>query len=310
MRRILYSLSEVPTHTPFVVTQGTFDGVHLGHRQVLSQVIEKAKSLEIPSLLLTFHPHPRLVINPNDNSLQLLSSIDEKCREILKIGIDYILVLPFTKEISELNSEEFVKSILVDKLHVQCMIVGYDHRFGKNRSGSFESLKELSAVHQFSVLEIAASEIDAIAISSTRIRKALIDGNLTLANQLLGRPYSLSGKVVQGKQLGRTIGFPTANLKVDESNKLIPKNGVYIGIAHIGTQKHKCMLNIGTRPTVDGTSQTIEAHILNFNSDIYNETITLELVQFLREERRFAGLDELKLQLEKDKIATENSEIL
>ncbi len=310
MNGLIFDLENIPQNNGFVITQGTFDGVHLGHQHVLKQVVNLAKSYSKPSLLITFHPHPRLVIDPKNTSIKLLSSIEEKAKKILEMGIDYVLVLSFTHEISQFSPREFVNEILVKKLNVECMVVGYDHRFGKNRSGGFEELTNLATEFNFDVKEIDASEIEEIAVSSTRIRKALNSGNLESANELLGRPYILSGTVVKGKQLGRQLGFPTANIQIDEPNKLIPPNGVYIGYTLIGETKYKIMLNIGVRPTVDGTTQTIEAHILDFNNDIYNQQITLFLVQFLREEQRFNGLDALKIQLQKDEAKTRAAQLL
>lgn len=310
MNGLIFDLENIPQNNGFVITQGTFDGVHLGHQHVLKQVVNLAKPYNKPSLLITFHPHPRLVIDPQNTSIKLLSSIEEKAKKILEMGIDYVLVLSFTHEISQYSPREFVNEILVKKLNVQCMVVGYDHRFGKNRSGGFQELTDLASEFKFDVKEIDASEIEEIAVSSTRIRKALQSGNLESANELLGRPYSLSGTVVQGKQLGRQLGFPTANIQIDEPNKLIPPNGVYIGYTLIGETKYKIMLNIGVRPTVDGTTQTIEAHILDFNKDIYNDHITLFLVQFLREEQRFNGLDALKIQLQQDEAKTRAAQLL
>ena len=310
MNGLIFDLENIPQNNGFVITQGTFDGVHLGHQHVLKQVVNLAKLYEKPSLLITFHPHPRLVVDPQNTNIKLLSSIEEKAKKILEMGIDYVLVLSFTHEISQYSPREFVNEILVKKLNVQCMVVGYDHRFGKNRSGGFQELTTLASEFNFDVKEIDASEIEEIAVSSTRIRKALSSGNLTSANELLGRPYTLSGTVVQGKQLGRQLGYPTANILIDEPYKLIPPNGVYIGYTLIGETKYKIMLNIGVRPTVDGTSQTIEAHILDFSKDIYNTQITLFLVQFLREEQRFDGLDALKIQLQKDEAKTRAAQLL
>ena len=307
MSRILYSLQEVPQNQNFVITQGTFDGVHLGHKHVLNQVISVAKTAKLPSLLLTFHPHPRFVINPGDTGLKLLNSIEEKAKRLIEFGIDYVLVLPFTEEISHLSPEKFVKNILVDALNVHTMVVGYDHRFGHHRSGGFQELVSLSEIYQFRVQEIAANEIDDVAVSSTRIRKALSLGNLDEANALLGQPYALTGTVVKGKQLGRTIGFPTANLSLDEPHKLIPPNGVYMGWCTVDGKAFKIMVNIGVRPTVDGTYQTIEAHLLDFDGDLYDKKLSYELVQFLRPEKRFEGLDALTQQLKLDKISTENA---
>ena len=310
MNGLIFDLENIPQNNGFVITQGTFDGVHLGHQHVLKQVVNLAKLYKNPSLLITFHPHPRLVVDPQNTNIKLLSSIEEKAKKILEMGIDYVLVLSFTHEISQFSPREFVNEILVKKLNVQCMVVGYDHRFGKNRSGGFQELTTLASEFNFDVKEIDASEIEEIAVSSTRIRKALSSGNLTSANELLGRPYTLSGTVVQGKQLGRQLGYPTANILIDEPYKLIPPNGVYIGYTLIGETKYKIMLNIGVRPTVDGTSQTIEAHILDFSKDIYNTQITLFLVQFLREEQRFDGLDALKIQLQKDEAKTRAAQLL
>ena len=310
MNGLIFDLENIPQNNGFVITQGTFDGVHLGHQHVLKQVVNLANLYEKPSLLITFHPHPRLVVDPQNTNIKLLSSIEEKAKKILEMGIDYVLVLSFTHEISQFSPREFVNEILVKKLNVQCMVVGYDHRFGKNRSGGFQELTTLASEFNFDVKEIDASEIEEIAVSSTRIRKALSSGNLTSANELLGRPYTLSGTVVQGKQLGRQLGYPTANILIDEPYKLIPPNGVYIGYTLIGETKYKIMLNIGVRPTVDGTSQTIEAHIIDFSKDIYNTQITLFLVQFLREEQRFDGLDALKIQLQKDEAKTRAAQLL
>ncbi len=309
MKGLIFDLQNIPQNEGFVVTQGTFDGVHLGHQHVLKQVVNIAKAYQKPSLLITFYPHPRLVINPNDTSIKLLSSIEEKAKNILDMGIDYVLVLSFTHEISQYSPEKFVQDILVSKLNVKCMVVGYDHRFGKNRSGGFAELTEFSTKYNFEVKEIPASEIDEIAVSSTRIRKAIANGNLNEATELLGKPYTLTGTVVEGQKLGRQLGYPTANIAIDEPHKLIPPNGVYLGFVTIQNTKYKIMLNIGVRPTVDGTRQTIEAHIIDFNEDLYNQKITIFLVQFLREEIRFNGLEALKIQLQKDEFITRSTQL-
>lgn len=310
MDGLIFDLENIPQNNGFVVTQGTFDGVHLGHQHVLKQVVNLAKKYNKPSLLITFHPHPRLVIDPQNTSIKLLSSIEEKAKSILEMGIDYVLVLSFTQNISQLSPEDFVSEVLVQKLNVQCMVVGYDHRFGKNRSGGFIELTALAQKYHFDVEELNASEIDEIAVSSTRIRKALTNGELKIANELLGHPYMLTGIVVKGQQLGRQLGYPTANIQIDEPNKLIPPNGVYIGFTEIDNVKFKIMLNIGVRPTVDGSHQTIEAHIIDFNKDIYNKKISLFLVQFLRLEERFNGLEALKTQLKNDEAKTRAAQII
>lgn len=309
MNGLIFELENIPQNEGFVITQGTFDGVHLGHQHVLKQVVNIAKEYKKPSLLITFYPHPRLVINPNDSTIKMLSSIEEKAKIILEMGIDYVLVLSFTHEISQYTPEKFVHDILVSKLNVQCMVVGYDHRFGKNRSGGFSELTEFAKKFNFKVKEINASEIDEIAVSSTRIRKAIASGNLKEANELLGKPYRLTGIVVEGQKIGRQLGFPTANLMIDEPHKLIPPNGVYLGFAIIQNIKYKIMLNIGVRPTVNGKSQTIEAHIIDFNENIYDQKLTIYLVQFLRQELRFNGLEALKIQLQKDESITRSTQL-
>ncbi len=298
--QLFKNIEEIPSHNGLVITQGTFDGVHLGHITVLKQVVKTAKSLNKKSLLLTFHPHPRLIINPDDQSLRTLQSIEEKAKDVFQAGIDYMLVLPFNAEIAEKSPEEFVKDILVDGLHIHTIIVGYDHRFGKNRSGGFIDLQHLGNSYQFQVKEIEANIISEIAVSSSRIRKALLDNRLQEANQLLGKPYVLTGMVESGKKLGRTIGFPTANIALNDPYKLIPSHGVYAGYTIIEGIQHKMVCNIGTQPTVEGNDVKIEAHILDFSGDIYHQTISLHLVQFLRPVQRFNSLDELVNQIKID----------
>lgn len=289
--------SEIPTDSPLVITQGTFDGVHLGHQKVLKQVVALAKSKNTKSLLITYHPHPRLVIDPDNQDLKMLSSIDEKSNAVYALGVDYVLVLPFTTEFSQMTPRDFVANILVLQLRVNTIVIGYDHRFGRHREGDFNSLVVLSKEFDFEVVEIPASEIDEIAISSTRIRKALTNKSLNEANQLLGSPYILSGMVIQGKQIGRTIGFPTANLQISDPYKLIPPIGVYAGICEVGNTQYKMVCNIGVKPTVNGQTLNVEAHIFNFDKNIYNQPISLFLVQYLRNEQKFDSLESLKSQI-------------
>jgi riboflavin kinase/FMN adenylyltransferase len=301
LQNLFYNLSEVPRHDGLVITQGTFDGVHCGHQTVLKQVVATAKLQQKKSLLLTFHPHPRLVVNPNDQSLRTLQSIEEKAKAVFALGIDYVLVLPFTEEISRKSPADFVQDILVNGLGVSTMVVGYDHRFGHNRTGGFEELTQLGLSYGFKVLEIEANLIEEIAVSSSRIRRALIEGHISEANQLLGSTYLLTGMVEKGKQLGRQIGFPTANIAIDDPYKLIPAHGVYCGFAWIQDQPLPMICNIGPQPTVNGIDTKVEAHILGFNQDLYNQTITLGLVQFLRKIERFDSLEALKNQLIRDR---------
>jgi riboflavin kinase/FMN adenylyltransferase len=302
--KVYHSLNEVPKIQNLILTQGTFDGVHLGHQKVLKHVVNTAQKANGESMLLTFYPHPRLVLYPNDNSLRLLNSIEEKADLIALTGIDHMLILPFTDAISNLAPIEFVRNILVETLHIQTMIVGYDHRFGKNREGSFENLVEFGDMFNFNVQEIPASEIEDIAISSTRIRKALLAGELQLANELLGRLYKFSGVVIHGKKLGRTIGFPTANIGIRDPYKLIPSSGVYAVFAHIQGQRYPGAANIGWNPTIDGKGFSIEVHLFDFQKDIYNCEIELEMVQFLRPEEKFKGIEELTVRIEKDVAAS------
>jgi len=304
LQNLFYNLNDVPASDGLVVTQGTFDGVHRGHQTVLSQVVTTAKSQHKKSLLLTFHPHPRLVINPNDESLRTLQSIEEKAAAVFALGIDYVLVLPFTEEISKKSPREFVEDILVKGLKSSTVVVGYDHRFGHKRSGGFAELTALGLEFGFEVKEIEARLIDEIAVSSSRIRRALQEGNITVANQLLGSTYLLTGMVVKGKQLGRTIGFPTANLQIGDPYKLIPAFGVYCGYAYFNQTAIPMVCNIGHQPTVDGSEAKIEAHLIDFDQDIYNQTIQLGLVQFLRKIERFDSLESLKNQLIQDRANT------
>ena len=288
------------TSKGFVLTQGTFDGVHRGHQQVLNQVLEEAKRQNLPSMLLTFHPHPRTIVQPKDWSPQILTSIEEKAQRVLDLGIDVVLVLAFTKEISQYSPKEFIELILCDAIGTKSVVVGYDHRFGKDREGRFDTLTSLSENYHFSVKEIAAKEIDDIAISSTRIRNYLTEGNLSMANELLGYAYPLSGTVIHGAKRGRTIGFPTANIEVEDPHKLIPPNGVYAATTLIDEVKYPVVMNIGTRPTVDGQDRSIEAHIIGLDKDLYNRRIQINMQSFIRKERKFDGLDSLKIQIQED----------
>lgn len=297
---VYHSLNEVPEIQKLVLTQGTFDGVHLGHKKVLKQVVDTARTKGGESMLLTFYPHPRLVLYPNDNSLRLLNTIEEKAKLVEDAGIDHMLVLPFTDEVARLSPLEFVRNILVEKLKVKTMVVGYDHRFGRNREGSFDDLLSFGEMFDFEVQEIPASEIEDIAVSSTRIRKALLGGDLELANELLGRPYSFHGTVIHGKKLGRKIGFPTANIKISDVYKLVPSTGVYAVWVKLGNEKFMGAANIGWNPTIEDKGFSIEVYIFDFNKDIYNQPIELELVRFLRQERKFDTLEELAARIEKD----------
>ncbi|WP_152285841.1 bifunctional riboflavin kinase/FAD synthetase [Flavicella marina] len=284
-----------------IVTIGTFDGVHIGHQKILEQLISAAKKENRNSVLLTFFPHPRMVLQ-KENSIKLIDTIDERIEILKKSGLDYLIIHPFDKEFSRLTAFDFVRDILVNHLNTSKLVIGYDHRFGRNREGDFEQLEEYGAMYDFSVDEIPVQDIDEISVSSTKIRKALAGGDIETVTNYLGRRYTLSGEVVRGDRLGNTIGYPTANLKIQESYKLIPKNGAYlVGTIIDGTSVYG-MMNIGVRPTVKGLHQTIETHFFDFDEDLYGKSLKIELYSFLREEQKFDSVESLKLQLSKDKI--------
>ncbi|MEA5457468.1 bifunctional riboflavin kinase/FAD synthetase [Arcicella sp. LKC2W] len=299
---VYYGLEEFKKLDNAVVTSGTFDGVHLGHRKILNRLIEVAQQTNGESVVITFYPHPRTVISPDNKVVNLLSTLDEKIELLEKSGIQHLVIIPFTREFSELSSEEFIQKILIQTIGTKTLVIGFDHRFGKNREGSFEYLKAHKANYGFEIEEISRQDIENIGVSSSKIRKALQDGDIQLADHFLGRNYSLSGVIVKGKQLGRTIGFPTANIQVREIAKLIPTTGVYAVKVGYKENQLKGMLNIGNRPTVDGTFQTIEVNIFEFDREIYGENLTVEFIQKIRNEQKFNGLDELKAQIAKDKI--------
>ena len=283
-----------------VVTIGAFDGVHLGHKKILYRVQELAKENGGESVVITFWPHPRK-ITTSENSVKVLSSLKERIKLIEECGIDYLLVIEFTKEFAELSPVEFIEKILANTIGTKKLVIGHDHRFGKNREGNFDLLKEYSSKYGYEVEEISRQDIDQVGVSSTVIRQALEKGDVEKAAEYLGRMYSLTGKVVKGKQLGRTIGFPTANIIPEEQDKLIPSDGVYAVIAEVDGQKYGGMLNIGLRPTVNGTKRTIEANLFNFDKDIYEQEITIYFVKYLRNEKKFESLEDLKKQLVLDK---------
>jgi len=283
-----------------IVTIGTFDGVHIGHQKIIKELIEEAKSSNKKSVLLTFFPHPRMVLQ-KDNSIKLINTIDERANHLKHLGLDYLIIHPFSKEFSRLTALDFVRNILVNQLNTSKLIIGYDHHFGKNREGNIEQLTEYSHLYDFIVEEIPAQDIDDVSVSSTKIRKTLADGQLKTANNYLGYNFSLTGNVVKGKQLGRKIGFPTANISIKEDYKLTPKTGVYIVKSVINKTTVFGMMNIGNRPTVNGVNETIEVHFFDFNVNLYDQNITIELLYFLRDEQKFDSVSNLVTQLKKDK---------
>lgn len=283
-----------------VVTSGTFDGVHRGHQTILSRLTEVAQASGGESVLITYWPHPRTVVSNDSQNLKLLTTLDEKIELLDQAGVDYLVVIPFTRSFSELTSEEYIQQILIDKIGTKKLVIGYDHRFGRDREGGFDYIQAHQNDYGFEVEEIPRQDVEAVGVSSSKIRAALNEGNIHTANLFLGRPYSLTGTIVKGRQLGRTIGFPTANMQVDDPAKLIPANGVYAVDVNYAGQTFGGMLNIGFRPTVAGTHQTIETYIFDFDKDIYGEHMTLRFREFLRPEQKFAGLPALVAQLKLD----------
>ena len=284
-----------------VVTSGTFDGVHLGHQKILRRLQELATRKQGETVLLTYWPHPRLILQPKDKSLRLLTSLSEKVKLLEGMGVDHLIILPFTKELSQMSSEEFIRDILVDKIQTKTLVIGYDHKFGKNREGSFEYLQSHSHLFGFAIEEISRQDVDDLGVSSTKIRTALAQGDITTANKYLGRPYDLSGQVVKGQQIGRSIGFPTANIQIADNYKLLPRDGAYAVHADVNSIRYKAILNIGDRPTVDGDQKTIEAHLIDFEGDLYGQELRIYFQEFLREEKKFESLYALKNQLAVDR---------
>ena len=298
--KVIHNYHNFPEDIQTVVTIGTFDGVHIGHRKILDKLIKKAKKKGLKSVLLTFFPHPRMVVQ-SENNIKLINTIQERIEILGKTDLDYLVIQPFDRSFSNLSAFDFVRDVIVDKLNTHTLVIGYDHRFGKNREGDFEQLKEFSHTFDFEIKEIEAQDINNTAVSSTKIRKALDSGDILTANKYLKQPFFLNGIVVKGQQLGHTIGFPTANIEISETYKLIPKNGVYIVQAIHQEQVYFGMLNIGKRPTVNGKNKTIEAHLFDFDQNIYGEDLRIVFLDFLREEEKFDGIETLKVQLAKDK---------
>lgn len=298
--KIYEGLSDIPPIPNPVVTSGTFDGVHLGHQKILHRIREIARKIEGETVLITFWPHPRLVLYPDEHKLRLLSTFEEKTKLLRSFGIDHLITIPFTKEFSQLSSSEFIEKVLVEKIKTKRLVIGYDHRFGKNREGSFEYLQQHHSEFGFDLEEISRQDVDEIGVSSTKIRRALETGEVTTATNYLGRPYELNGLVIKGQQIGRSIGFPTANIHIPNDYKLIPMDGVYAVEASVNGSLFKAMLNIGNRPTVGGTKKTVEAHLFDFQGDLYDKQITIYLREFLRKEKKFDNLEELKKQLALD----------
>ncbi len=288
-----------------VVTSGTFDGVHMGHQKILARLREEADKINGETVLITYWPHPRLVLKPWDHSLLLLSTFPEKANLLELYGVDHLVKIPFTQEFAQMSPEDYVRVILHERVQTKKIIIGYDHRFGKNRSGGLEELHAFAPTFGYEVEEIPRQDIDEIGVSSTKIRRALDIGDVQQANTFLGRNYALTGRVVHGEKIGRSLGFPTANIAVKENYKLIPADGIYaVRVCHEYNKYHG-MLNIGQRPTIGGENKTIEVNIFNFDQDIYESEITIEFVDLIRKEIKFDSLEALKAQLKTDKAAIE-----
>lgn len=302
-----------------VVTIGTFDGVHVGHQKILSTLKEKAREIQGETVLLTFFPHPRMILHPEDDSLRLISDLHEKVDQMEKAGIDHLIITPFTRDFSNQTPEGYIRDVLVSKIGTKVLVIGYDHRFAKDREGSLKELKEYSKIYRFKVEQIPKHDIDDVAISSTRIREALIKGDMETANKYLGYPFQLTGKVIRGNQLGREIGFPTANLQVDEPFKLIPAYGIYAVRAQIiqaqefqtgeyqntpNPRIYQGMGYIGNRPTVDGLSRSIEVNLFDFVEDLYGQSLRVEFIHFIRPDQKFETVEKMIDQMQQDKEAT------
>jgi len=301
--KVHYGLDQFDAQKP-VLTIGTFDGVHMGHNEVLSELKRLSIASGGESVVFTFYPHPRMVVAPAEDSLRLLTTKEEKISRFEKMGIDHLVFYPFTPEFSQLSYDRFVREILVGKMKISCLVVGYDHKFGHERKGDFEALYRLSQELDFEVEKLDKLLVENIAVSSTRIRTALDTGNVKLANEFLGYAFTLTGKVIEGNQLGRKLGFPTANIETLDHHKLIPGDGVYAVTVKVGHNQYGGMLNVGTRPTVNYNAdhRSIEVHIFDFADDIYHREITIAFIDKIRDEQRFPDIETLRQQLVKDKI--------
>ena len=301
--KVYHKIEDFKQVKNLVATVGTFDGVHVGHQEIIGKLKEVAKQTDGETLLLTFFPHPRMVLFPDDDSLKLINTLKEKTELLASFGLDHLIILPFSVEFSRITPTEYIRDLLIRDIGIKTLVIGYNHQFGRNRKGNFELLEELSPVYGFDVLEITAQEINEIKVSSTKIRRAIESGDISTANDYLKYNFSLSGIVVEGDQIGRKIGFPTANIKVLEKHKLLPGNGVYAVHVTFKNHQYKGMLNIGIRPTInnDADRSSIEVHLFDMNEEFYDETIQVEFSTKLRDEIKFVNLDELKTQLHKDK---------
>lgn len=297
------SITNYDKEHPTAITIGTFDGVHIGHQKILRRLIKNAELLDLKSTVLTFFPHPRMVLQ-KDADIKLLNTVDEKSKILESLGLDYLIIHPFTKEFSRLSATAFVRDILVNSLRTKKIIIGYDHRFGRNRDANISDLMAFGSTLDFEVEEIPAQEIDEVSVSSTKIRKALEEGDIETANKYLGYSYMLTGIVKKGKGLGKQLNFPTANLFIEEPYKLVPKNGVYVVQCTMGKATVSGMMNIGFNPTVSGKEKSIEIHFFDLEKDLYHQKLQIDIVARIRDEHKFDSVDSLKVQLQKDKLTS------
>ncbi|MFK5982571.1 MAG: bifunctional riboflavin kinase/FAD synthetase [Flavobacteriaceae bacterium] len=303
--KVFHSISSYKNTKSSVVTIGTFDGVHIGHKAIISQLLNAAKKEDLNSIVLTFFPHPRMILQ-EESEIELINSISERQELLQQTGLENLIIHPFTKEFSRLTALEFVRDILVNQLHIKKIIIGYDHRFGRNRDATIEDLIEFGKTYDFEVEEIKVQQLDEVSISSTKIRKALSEGNIKTANTFLGHPFTLSGKIVSGRGIGKTLTFPTANLQVVEDYKIIPKKGVYLTQSEIAGQEVFGLTNIGTNPTVGGAHQTIETYFLDYSKDLYNKTLQLIFITKIRDEKKFKNIEDLKSAIKEDEVFARN----
>ena len=336
--KIYHHIDEFTPLKNAVVTIGTFDGVHVGHRKIISRLLEVARISGGESVILTFFPHPRMILHPEDVNIKLINTIREKAELLEKLGVDHLIITPFTRDFSNLSAELYIKEILVDKIGTRQIVIGYDHHFGKDRQGGFKDLQNYSGAYSFGVEEIPEQDIHDVAVSSTKIRNSLLAGDVKTAADFLGYPFPLRGKVIKGDQIGRKMGFPTANLFIEETYKLIPSDGIYAVSVKVtmererkaedgrlkpetissdtefeqsrysirNTQYLKGMAYIGHRPTLNGMTRNIEVNIFDFNFDIYGSTIRLYFLHFIRDDQKFDSIGELKKQITKDETTARN----
>lgn len=291
--------TDISLPQPTAITIGTFDGIHIGHRKIIERLVDSARQHDLAATILTFFPHPRMVLQQNVG-LKLINTIQERKQILENTGIDNLIVYPFTKDFSRLSAQEYIEEVLVKKLNAKRVIIGYDHHFGRNRTADIHALRRFGKQYGFEVEEIPKQDIENVGVSSTKIRHALEEGNLEKANRYLGQPFMLSGVIVHGKQLGQKLGFPTANLQIEEDYKLIPKGGVYVVKSEIKGEPYYGMMNIGTNPTVGGKTQRIETHFFNWQGDLYGQKLSIQLLKRIRDEQRFSNTAELIKAMEKD----------